>query len=209
MDAGKLERTILEYIDHYTLVADDFMPIADRERVMIAIQRLLATKQLSQWTHQSGLRYWTKRSRRPLSGRSLVQVLARLSFCHQVETRALLTGDDLHRYFPQLVRQGMPAGYYVDRAAGLPRIGHLRVDVSSRISRIVATTLKIVDKHRSQPGFRELIDRDRFELTWIVAADAKQRRLTAALRTVAASGVRPHVCAIPELLNVIAPLTQT
>jgi len=185
------------------------MPIADRERAMNAIERLLATKQLSRWTHQSGLRYWTKRSSRPLSDRSLVRVLARLSFCRQVETRALLTRDDFHRYFPQLVRQGMPAGYYVDRADGLLRLGHLRVDVSSRISRIVATTLKIVDKHRAQPEFRDLIDRDRFELTWIVAADAKRRRLTAALRTVAASGVRPHVCAIPQLLDVIAPLTQT
>jgi hypothetical protein len=209
MNNRNTARIVLDYIGRNTIATDRFLPIGDRDRAMVTLERLLDSQRISQWTHNSGLRYWTRPSGRPLSDRSLVRSLGILSFCDQVASRSVLTRNDMRHYFPQLVRYGLPAGYYFERDVCFPRLGHVRVDSSSRISRIVARTFKIIDQHRLHPGFRELIDGDRFDLTWIVATPAKQRRLTQALRSVAASGVCPHVCSIPALIDLLAPLPPT
>lgn len=206
MHIWKTERPIIDHIMRHTIATDRLLPIEDRERAMITIARMVRSKQISQWQHDSGLRYWTLLASRPLSDSSLVNALGLTLFLHETTKRSALNSDDIREYFPQLFRHGLPNGYFVERNERGTGLGYAKVDVRSRVSRIVERSLRSIDKHRSHPPFRELIDEGRFALTWIVATDAKQRRLTDALRPVSASGVSIRVCVIRDLLDIVAPI---
>ena len=181
--------------------------MANGEQTKLTFQRLVADRRISQWRHESGLQYWTGWSSRPQTNLSLVRSLGILLFCQQSESRSLVTKDELETWFPDLFRHGLPAGQYLNRQSTAVRLGHIRVDAGqSKISRLVARTDRLVHKYRQQSGFRQLIDNGQFELTWIVPTLPKQYRLIQALKVIAGSGVHLRVCAIPELLNVIAPI---
>jgi len=201
----KPTRLILEFIDRYTLAVDHCLPVADRERAMLAVELLQRSGRINQWQHPCGLRYWTAANRKPLTDKSLARALGILTFCHCSESRSLVTQSQLENYFPNLFRHGLPAAHYVDATSHSTRLGHVRVDTGqSKIIRIAARTRRCIDKYKQQSGFRELIGKGDFEFTWIVPTDAKQQRLTEALFPLRGSGVHLQVIAIPELLNIVA-----
>tara|TARA_R110002049_G_scaffold309101_2_gene516909 strand:- start:35857 stop:36489 length:633 start_codon:yes stop_codon:yes gene_type:complete len=206
MHIWKTERPIIDHLMRHTIATDRLLPIQDRERAMITIAHLVRSKQISQWQHRSGLRYWTLFAPRPLSEVSLVKALGLTLFLLETTKRSALTSDDIREYFPQLFRHGLPYGYFVEQNERCTGLGYAKVDVCSRVSRIVERSLWSIDKHRSHRQFRKLIDEGRFTLTWIVATDAKRRRLTDAFRLATASGVSIRVCAIRELLDIVAPI---
>jgi len=207
MHLFKTERTITDHISRYTIAIDRFLPVDDRERALLTIDRLLRSRHISQWQHSSGLRYWTLRSARPLSDTPLIRSLGILLFCHQTRGRSLITKSDIEVYFPNLFRHGLPGGHYINRSDEPVRLGHIRVDsCNSTVKRLTVRSARLIHKYRQQSGFRELMDDGRFELTWIVPTQPKQRRLTAALRPLLASGMQTRVCAVPELLSIIAPI---
>lgn len=206
----KYEQIIIDFIDRHTIAVDRCLPIGDRERAMLAIDRLLRAGRISKWHHDSGLRYWTASSRRPLSDTSLARALGILSFCHGSESRSLVTRTEIARYFPSIFRHGLPAGHYVDATPQFTRLGNIRVDAGpSRISRIVNRTQRSIHNYEQQSGFRELIRDGNFELTWIVPTHPKQRRVADALHPFTGSGVRLRVIALPELLNVVAHIPRS
>ena len=192
-----IEETIRRYRIAIELATDSAMSLLLRKRI------------ISEWTHDCGLRYWTLFNHRPLSEKALLVAVAMLRFAPPNAARTLITGDDIRAYFPQLARHGLPNGYYVDRTVHPPTLGHVRVDAFSRISRIVARTMRFIDQTRSQTGFCTAIDAGRFELTAIVPTTAKARRLQTAFATLQAVGIPLHVMAMPELLNLIAPIPQS
>lgn len=206
----KYEQIIIDFIDRHTIAVDRCLPIGDRERAMLAIDRLLRAGRISQWHHACGLRYWTAAGLRPLSDTSLARSLGILSFCHGSKSRSLITREELEAYFPKMFRHGLPAGLYVETTPQSAKLGNVRVDGGqSKSNRIVARTQRSIQKHEQQSGFRELIRDGNFELTWIVPTHPKQRRLIEALRPLTASGVQIKVIAIPDLLNIVAHIPQS
>lgn len=208
MPIWKTERPIIEHISRHTVLIDRLMPIAERERTLLTLAHLIRSKQVSQWTHSSGLRYWTLYSTKPLSDLSLIRAFGLTLFSHVTKSRTALTSDDIQSTFPQLYRKGLPNGYYM-KVRQPPHLGIAKVDAWSRVSRLVERTTKIIDRHRSQPEFRELFATRRFGISWIVPTPQKQRRLDFALTHLSASGARLNVYAIPELLEVAAPIPQS
>ena len=197
---------IIEHLTRHTILVDRILRVEDRKQAMPVINHLVHSRHLSEWQHESGLRYWTLFSENPLSDRSLARALGRLLFLQENNARSAISSDDIHNYFPQLFRHGLPNGYYVEQVQQQARLGLAKVDSSSRISRIVSRTLKMIDQHRSHFAFRELIDEERFTITWIVATSAKQRRLIHAFRFIQASGVDLRVHVIADLLEVLCPI---
>lgn len=205
----KPQRLISESIDRYTIAVDRCLPIRDRERAMLAIHLLVRAERIAQWHHACGLRYWTAAGERPLSVTSLARALGVLTFCHGSKSRSLVTTPEMEAYFPKLFRHGLPAGHYVDVSPQSTRLGNVRVDAGqSKISRIVTRTQRSIQKYERQEGFRELIRKGDFELTWIVPTHPKQQRLAEALHPLTGSGVHLKVIAIPELLNIVAHIPQ-
>lgn len=201
------EHFLFEFIARYTIVTDACWSVADREQVASTLRRLVDKRQISEWRHGTGLRYWTAKASRPLSDRSLIRSLGILYFCQDSTSRSLVTKQELAACFPDLFRHGLPAGHYIDRNPASLCLGLVRVDPGqARINRIVSRTAQLVHSYRQRSGFRQLIDQGQFELTWIVPTIPKQRRLAHALNFVKASGIRARVCAIPELLDVIMPI---
>lgn len=201
----KPQRLILEFIHRYTIAVDRCLPVADRERAILATDLLVRAGHISEWHHACGLRYWTAAGQKPLSDSSLARSLGILTFCHDSESRSPVTSTEMETYFPKLFRHGLPAGHYVDATSQSTRLGCIRVDAGqSKINRIVARTQRSIQKYERQSGFRELIRNGKFELTWIVPTHPKQRRLAEALHPLTGSGVQLKVVSIPELLNIVA-----
>ena len=201
----KYQRIILDFINRHTIAVDRCLPIGDRERAMLAISLLLGAGQISEWHHESGLRYWTAAGVSPLSDMSLTRSLGILAFCHRSKSRSLIISKEIEVYFPNVFRHGLPSGHYVDATPQFTRLGNVRVDAGhSKINRIVSRTQRSILKYEQQQGFREMIHAGNFELTWIVPTHPKQRRLVEALQSLTGSGVHLKVIAIPELLNVSA-----
>jgi len=206
MKTSNTVKAILDFVTCHTIAIERCLPVADRAAGMPVIDRLLRRQILSEWQHRSGLRYWTAPSTEPLSDTSLTRALGILLFCCQA-SRSVVTKAELESCFPTLFRHGLPAGHYVQRDAKCNRLGHVRVDAGqSKINRIVVRSGRLIHRYRQQAGFRELIDAGQFELTWIFPTPSKQSRLSEALQCCAGSGVRVRVVAIPELLNVVAPI---
>lgn len=205
----KPQRLIKESIDRYTIAVDRCLPFRGRERAMLAIDLLVRAGRITQWHHACGLRYWTAAGRRPLSVTSLARALGVLTFCHGSKSRSLVTTPEMEAYFPKLFRHGLPAGHYVDASPQSTRLGNVSVDAGrSKITRIVARTQRRIQKYERQEGFRELIRKGDFELTWIVPTHPKQQRLAEAIQPLTGSGVHLKVIAIPELLNIVAHIPQ-
>ena len=202
-----LHSTLTNTVTRFSAVFDDRFPDVDRRATLSALAELVRDGQLSQWNHESGMRYWTRRSSTPLSLRSLVRAYAVTMFCTDSRSRTLVTRQDIADYFPDLFRHGLPSGYYIERSNETIRLGHVRIDAGeSKTKRIVAGTERVLHKRREESGFRQLIDAEQFEVSWIVPTHAKQRRLMEELQPLAASGVHLRVIAMPILLNIIAPI---
>ncbi len=206
MHTLKTEPHLIEYIIRHTMIIDSCLCVENREQAVVSLDRLIRSRHVSEWHHESGLRYWTLFSENPLSDRSLACAFGRLLFWQKTNARSAISSDDIRNYFPRLFRHGLPSGYYVELVQQQARLGYAKVDSCSRISRIVSCTLKMIDQHRSHFAFRELIDEERFTITWIVATGAKQRRLINAFRFIQASGIKLDVQVNPDLLDIIAPI---
>lgn len=205
----KYQQIIVDFINRYTIAVEWCLPIDDRERAILTIDALLRSGRISEWHHDSGLRYWTAAGGKPLSDTSLARSIGIMTFCHGSSSRSLITGEELEMHFPKMFRHGLPAGHYVDVSSQSQRLGNIRVDAGqSKINRIVTRARRSIGKYERQTGFRDLIRRGDFELTWIVPTHSKQRRLVEALQPLVASGVHLKVIAITELLNIVVHLPQ-
>lgn len=208
MHQTKMESLLLEHIARHTIAIDRYLPTDNRERALLGLERLHRMGQISQWTHQSGLRYWTRSASKPLSDSSLVRSLGFLLFCQQ-PTRRRLTSSDIDEFFPSLFRHGLPGGHYIDCETDSPCLGRACVDTgASKVKRITVRAGEMIRKYRQSEAFNVLLKDNRFQITWIVPTTAKQHRLTEALAPLVLTGVNCRVCAIPELLNVLAPIPQ-
>ena len=203
------DQIIFEFIQRHTIAVDRCLPIDDSKQAMRSLDRLLRAGRISEWHHDSGLRYWTAFGHKPLSDSSLARSYGILTFCDAADSRSVVTRKELETYFPKMFRHGLPAGHYIEATPQSTRLGNVRVDAGqSKINRIVARTQRSIQKYEQQAGFRELIHQGNFEITLIVPTHPKQRRLADALHSFAASGIHLKVIAIPELLNIVSRIPQ-
>lgn len=175
-------------------------------------------KLLSSALLHSGRRYWfltemgahhcgldTARSG-PLSEMAKLRAYALLLFCcHSDRPRHRLTTEELSQRFPALHRPGMPSTYYFD-PADLGRIGLARVDAghTGRWDRMLQSVRRDLKVHSQRPGFRQLVQAGRFEITVLTVLPTKAKRATIALEAFPASQPCPlHVVALPKLMPLI------
>ena len=148
-------------------------------------------------------------SEKPFSESAKIHALAFVEFCClQGKHRTRLTRDEIKKHFSDLYRPGIATNYYVDLSEEPPLIGFVRVDRGGhgRWDRIVAKAHDDVEAHWLEPGFRQLIERGRFELRVITSLQQKADRIHQTLTTTAnRRKVSIHITAIPKLINLIHP----
>lgn len=134
---------------------------------------------------------------------------AMLAFCCLGENpRERLTTNDFRKHFPDLYRPGLPLNYYVDLEQDSARLGFMRVDTGGRgrWDRVIARARSDIQKHSSEPAFRELIEHDLFEVAILTALPQKAERIRKSLQDGdSRTGGLIRVSAIPDLLYLIAP----
>lgn len=142
----------------------------------------------------------------PLSEPAKLRALAILRFCCLSDRpRQRLTSEELTRTFKCLARPGLPSGYYFD-PAGAGRLGLIRVDAGrrGRWDRVVQSLRDDMEDHMQQPGFRQLVQAGRFEITVLTVFRQKARRIYDSLSNVRHGCPVPiEVVAIPELLPLV------
>jgi len=145
----------------------------------------------------------------PLSEPAKIRNYAILVFCCLGDARRQrLTSDDLENHFPDLYRPGLAMNYYIDTSAAQPRLGFLRVDTGGhgRWDRVLAKCRSDLESHWAHAGLRRFIEQDAFEISLITALPQKARRLAESLTAWGDPRAQIiKVCAIPELINLIAP----
>jgi len=118
-----------------------------------------------------------KRHRRPPANLAIAKSVACQSYC--IRNRCtFLTKDEIGRYFPNIFRHGLPRGYYVRQQFDKPLLGLLKIDNHRLpVSRLIESTVGLSQAHLRRGGFRQLIQKEQFELTWLVPTDSKARSL--------------------------------
>jgi hypothetical protein len=128
------------------------------------------------------------------------------SFCDST-TRTVLKRKDIRRYFPKLLRVGLPSGYYIETSSTSPILGLLRVDTHLRtVPRIVQQSQKLIARHSRDPPFRTLIARQQFRIAWLVPTEMKAVILNDAFHR-ASLACCEAVC-VPCLFDAVMPLPE-
>jgi hypothetical protein len=203
------DSAVLRHIRRYRFGIPEFLArdLPDHP-VDLTLGRLARRRGLRQELHSSGLTYFRVIGDRLPSDVALIRAFGIMDFCcGQSPRRPLIDHKELQQYFPTLFRHGLPSAHYLTSVDGQTRLGHVRVDaVPSRIDRIVSRTCQLIDRYRSQPGFRELIASHQFEMTWVVATEQKANRLRPALAALSTSGAMVRVHVVPALIELISPI---
>jgi hypothetical protein len=186
------------------------------------LRRLLRQCREDEWISSavlhSGMRYWFLRKlganrcslencrSGPLSETAKIRAYALLSFCCLSDTpRHRLRANELNLGSGGLHRPGMPGTYYFDPAES-GRLGLARVDAGQcgRWDRIVQSVREDIRQHQLQPGFRQLTEAHRFEISVLTVLPAKAERIVDALNSCPEANQIPvRVVAQPELLPLV------
>jgi len=152
--------------------------------------------------------YFADRTYFPTNRSSVFQVQSNcgsVTCCGGNQPRYRLSADELSSRFPALHRPGMPGTYYLEPAES-GCIGLTRIDAghSGRWDRFVQSVRDDIALHRKLPGFRQLIQSRRFEITVLTVLPAKAERIASDLLSLPEMKHVPvHVVAQPELLPLI------
>ncbi len=226
----EIQRTIDEHVSRYGLTVAEALrglpPLKDVSSGMLNEQlRVLVRKGSLRREKLYGTRacYYSSRAMDPaepsratqrsppamFSEQAKLRCYAMLSFCRLTKTpRVRLQPSEVSATCPELSRPGLPSGYYAEVAPHGNRIGYASIDSGGygRWDRIVARVQHCIEYHRGLPGLRRLIEEQRFEFAIITALPQKADRIRDTLGSRhELRGVLLRVCAVPELLYLIAP----
>lgn len=176
----------------------------------------------SDWLVQ-GQRYWyltgslegfgiASKHSGPLSEPAKLRAYAMLRFCcGQNSVRHKLTRIEMAKHFPELDRSGLPDRYYFN-TENKGRLGLVRYDFGhhGRWDRVVEATKRDIHSHLIEPGIRNLISADRFEISILTVLPQKAQRLRIVFEPHSASLRIPiSVYEFPQLLPLITSITET
>lgn len=178
-----------------------------KRRSLLDSALLYQAKTYSHLTAEGALRCGLPEERMgPLSEPAKIRAYAILLFCCLSDKpRHRLTAAEIEGHFPGLHRPGLPAGYFFD-PEGEGRLGLLRIDVGNRgrWDRVVESLREDITTHVHQPGFRQLIRANRFEITLLTVFPQKAKRIYEALASHRdAHRVPVQIVSLPELLPLI------
>jgi hypothetical protein len=166
-------------------------------------EQAAADEQHPQRSHRAG----------PLSEPAKIHNYAILAYCClHTSGRQRLTAAEVAQHFPQIARPRLPLNYYVDTAAGRPRLGFIRVDAGGhgRWDRVLARCRADLEAHFVHAGFRPFLQGGQFELALITALPQKAERLRQSIAQWRDAYARLiQVIALPDLLHLVAPLPPT
>lgn len=170
------------------------------------LKQLVWKRKIRKWKHPSGLTYWTRQSERPLSHCGFLRALTYEVFCSERQRR-MINRQTLEEYFPQLFRNGLPQGYYIESFNGRPQLGLLRVDSqNSTLNRIMQKSRHLIKCFETQAEYKLLIQRRQFEICWAVFTDAKQVRINHEFQAVNSNHIKLQAVSLPLLLGIAAPI---
>jgi hypothetical protein len=145
-----------------------------------------------------------------LSEVAKVRAYGILAFCCLSERpRQRLTPEEFRRAFTAHHRPGLPMSYYADQEAR--RLGFIRVDAGGggRWDRIAARIIEDIARHRAIAAFGDTIAAGAFELALVTATERKAERLRPLFEEeTRMSGIPVRVHAVPQLIDLIAPLPR-
>jgi len=170
------------------------------------LKRLVWKKKIKRWNHAGGFAYWTRQSETPLSNKGLLRALAYEIHC-SASHRRMIDSPTLEEFFPQLFRNGLAPGCYIEHSDTHTRLGLLRVDThNSAPNRMVKKTTDLINQFKRKAGYHTLLQNKQFEICWAVFTKAKQNRLNQKLQAVESRGVNLKTISLPLLIGVAAPI---
>ena len=222
--AVELVKALLDHLARYRLTvfpALEQLPVFSKSGpalIKSVLRQCQRRSLISSAPLHQGARYWyldamgaqycsgAEQQTGPLSEPAKLRAYAMLRFCYLTDRpRHRLVGDELARLSPDLVRPGLPQGYYFD-PQGSGRLGLVRVDAGrrGRWDRVIQSIREDMNAHWRQPGFRRLIQAGRFEITVLTVFRQKARRIRESLAQDPAARCLPvEVLAMPELLPLV------
>jgi hypothetical protein len=116
-----------------------------------------------------------------------------------------LTPSEWREQFPELHRDGPPAGcYFLESERGEPKVVHVHVDTGPNVRRIVPKIRRVVRARYALPLFAELIQERRFEIAIACPSEGKKLALEKALAK-GFDGITPiRLVVIEELQPLLA-----
>jgi len=132
-----------------------------------------------------------------------------LAFCRLSGTkREKLTSEQLSRLIPECSGNGHRDNYYVEDIRSGKQYGHALIDAGTngRWDRILSKLREDVRYHSQFDSIQSMRKDQRFEWSILTVTPQKSARLQGAMQQVPElQGVKVRVCAIPELICLIAP----
>ena len=205
-----LERKLDEIVKrNRILLLDEVSVELDVDAEMLR-DSLTHHRRLQLSTSAGGMTVVTCRAKGRPSDPAIARAVAMQSFCRREPTRPrLLSPGDIETCFPSLFRKGLPSGYYVRNAESKPVLGLLRIDTNAKpIARLVSKSDSIAQCHFKQQEFRQLHRSGQFELTWLIPTEAKKGSLEIAVANLSSLNFTLRAFAVPELLELLAPLQR-
>lgn len=145
----------------------------------------------------------------PLSELAKIRSYSMLAFCRLSGTmREKLTSEQLSQRMPELSGGGKRDNYYVQTTRAAKQYGHALIDAGThgRWDRILGKLREDVRYHSHFDSIQSMRKDQPFEWSLLTVTPQKAARLQDAMRQMPElRGVQVRVCAIPELIYLIAP----
>ena len=212
MNDPQLTRLLRNQVARYRVASVDLLiselPVEKRDPARKLLKSDIAFQTIHGLTGGGAI---CQRRRKPPAKIVISRCIAIHQFCRaSTIKRTLLMKQEVKRYFPNLFRKGLPAGYYVDANGEKPVLGMLRVDVQlTPIRRIWQRSVALTEKHRTQTEFRKLIASKQFEITWLVPTDSKANTIRRVGFTNQHASYPVNADTIPFLLDQLIPPPKT
>ena len=181
------------------------LPVTEQRPV---IQRIRRSRDLQLMKLPSGIEVVSISRKKPAPLQGIARGIAIHTFCgDETNHRTFLMSDEICRYFPNLFRNGMPSGYYVNTSGDRPVLGFVRVDTGlDHVVRIRQQMRTQIERHSDVPEFAATAAAGQFEITFLVPTESKARIINTASDHRSGQPLHCRAVAIPVLLDLLVPL---
>ena len=182
-----------------------YLPVSEQQPVT---QKVRLSRDLRLMKLPSGMEIVFLNRKKPAPLQGIARGIAIHTFCSdEANQRTFLMSDEICRYFPNLFRNGMPSGYYVDTSGDRAVLGFVRVDTGfDHVVRIRQQMRTQIERHSDVPGFAATAAAGQFEITFLVPTESKARIINNSSDHRSGQPLHYRAVAIPVLLDLLMPL---